>query len=62
MTAPDPRLAELMLTDDAIERAAGAIFIECYPTGTFKGAPRYMRNVYLDQARAALTAAVGSTP
>lgn len=58
MTAA-PSLSELLLTEDAIERAAGAIFIECYPTGTFKGAPKYMRTLYLDQARAALTAAIG---
>lgn len=54
-------MAEVLLTDAAIERAAEAIFIECYPTGTFKGAPKYMRTLYFDQARAALTAAVGNS-
>lgn len=62
MTAKDSSLAELLLTDAAIERAAGAIFLECYPTGTFKGAPKYMRNLYLDQGRAALSAAIGHLP
>jgi hypothetical protein len=62
VTAAVSTLAELLLTDAAIERAAGAIFAECYPTGTFKGAPKYMRTLYVDQARAALSAAIGITP